>query len=45
MPCMGIYTCTFTSKTMNAKAKAKASGIPYTRYAGMLLESDVARSQ
>ena len=25
------------------KAKAKASGIPYTRYVRMLLESDVAR--
>ncbi len=27
------------------KAKAKASGIPYTRYVRMLLESDVARSR
>lgn len=27
------------------KAKAKANGIPYTRYVRMLLESDVARSQ
>jgi len=26
------------------KAKAKANGIPYTRYVRMLLESDVARS-
>jgi predicted DNA binding CopG/RHH family protein len=25
------------------KAKAKASGIPYTRYVRMLLENDVAR--
>ena len=25
------------------KAKAKASGIPYTRYVRMLLETDVAR--
>lgn len=25
------------------KAKAKASGIPYTRYVPMLLETDVAR--
>lgn len=25
------------------KAKAKANGIPYTRYVRMLLESDVAR--
>ena len=27
------------------KAKAKANGIPYTRYVRMLLETDVARSQ
>ncbi len=27
------------------KAKAKASGIPYTRYVRMLLESDVARTR
>lgn len=27
------------------KAKAKARGIPYTRYVRMLLESDVARSR
>ncbi|PIV33173.1 MAG: hypothetical protein COS34_09140 [Lysobacterales bacterium CG02_land_8_20_14_3_00_62_12] len=27
------------------KAKAKANGIPYTRYVRMLLESDVARSR
>lgn len=26
------------------KAKAKAKGVPYTRYVRMLLESDVARS-
>ena len=27
------------------KAKAKAKGVPYTRYVRMLLESDVAHSQ
>lgn len=27
------------------KAKAKAKGIPYTRYVRMLLEADVARSR
>lgn len=27
------------------KAKAKAKGIPYTRYVRMLLETDVARSR
>lgn len=27
------------------KAKAKANGIPYTRYVRMLLESDVARTR
>ena len=27
------------------KAKAKAKGIPYTRYVRMLLEQDVARSR
>jgi len=30
---------------LKAKAKAKANGIPYTRYVRMLLESDVARSR
>lgn len=27
------------------KAKAKANGVPYTRYVRMLLETDVARSR
>jgi predicted DNA binding CopG/RHH family protein len=27
------------------KAKAKAKGVPYTRYVRMLLEADVARSR
>ncbi len=27
------------------KAKAKAKGVPYTRYVRMLLETDVARSR
>lgn len=27
------------------KAKAKASGVPYTRYVRMLFETDVARSR
>jgi predicted DNA binding CopG/RHH family protein len=33
------------AQRVSIKAKAKAQGVPYTRYVRMLLEADVAQSR
>jgi predicted DNA binding CopG/RHH family protein len=45
-PKQAALTMRLPSALLNAlKAKAKAKGVPYTRYVRMLLESDIAQSR